>query len=63
MAADWPTNRLRVRVLVVAGFLGAVTDAVLNPWARTNRLPWRWQYFSFSEAVVLFLLVNSAGAS
>jgi hypothetical protein len=61
--------------------LGPVSDAVLNQWARTNRLPWllvayaswlvvatllglvlRWQYFSFAGAVVLFLLINSAGA-
>jgi hypothetical protein len=68
-------------MVIVVGFLGAVSDAVLNQWARTNKLPWllaaygawlavatllglilRWQYFTFSSAVILFLLVNTAGA-
>ena len=67
--------------LAAVGILGAISDAVLNQWARTGRVSWllaaygcwigvatllglilRWQYFSFSAAVVLFLVANSAGA-
>jgi drug/metabolite transporter (DMT)-like permease len=79
-AGDWQRTMLVYGCLAAAGVLGAVSDAVLNQWARTNRLPWllsayaawlvvatllgfvlRWQYFSFASAVVLFLVVNSAG--
>jgi drug/metabolite transporter (DMT)-like permease len=61
--------------------LGAISDAILNLWAKTNQTMWllaaygswivvatllgfilKWQYFTFGGAVVLFLLVNSAGA-
>ena len=82
MASDgWQRTVFVYALLVAAGGLGAVSDAVLNQWARTNKLPWllgayatwlavatllglilKWQYFSFGGAVVLFLLVNSAGA-
>ena len=81
MAGEWQRTILVYGFLAAAGLLRAVSDAVLNQWARTGRLPWllaayaawlavatllglvlRWQYFSFAGAVVLFLLVNSAGA-
>ena len=81
MSDGWQRTVLVYGTLAAAGVLGAASDAVLNQWARTNRLPWllaayaawlavatllglvlRWQYFSFGGAVVLFLVVNSAGA-
>ena len=81
MGGDWQRAFQVYGFLVAAGLLGAVSDAVLNQWARTNKLPWllaayaawlavatllglilKWQYFSFGGAVVLFLVVNSAGA-
>jgi hypothetical protein len=81
MEASWERTAVVYGFLFGIGVLGALSDVVLNQWARTNRWPWllaayfswgmvatllglilRWQYFSFSGAVVLFLLVNSAGA-
>jgi hypothetical protein len=68
-------------ILALVGVLGAVSDLILNQWARTGRVAWllaaygawvgvatllglilRLNYFSFSGAVVLFLLANTAGA-
>ena len=35
------TNRAAVYALLVAvGVMGALSDAILNQWARTGRLPW-----------------------
>ena len=68
-------------IIVLAGLLGAISDVVLNEWARTSKTGWllaayacwiivatvvgfalRSGYFGFGAAIVLFLLVNSAGA-
>ena len=36
-----PSNRVIVyAVLIVVGILGAVSDAILNQWARTGRTSW-----------------------
>ena len=38
---DTPTNRVLVYVVLIAvGVLGAISDAVLNQWARTGRPSW-----------------------
>jgi multidrug transporter EmrE-like cation transporter len=81
MPPDWYRTVLVYAVLVLAGGLGAISDAILNQWAKTSQTMWllaaycswivvatllglilKWQYFTFGGAVVLFLLVNSAGA-
>lgn len=68
-------------LLILAGMLGAISDVVLNQWARTGRTSWliaayvswlvvatvvgimlRLGYFGFGAGIVLFLLINSAGA-
>jgi len=67
--------------MVVLGLLGAISDAILHQWAKTNRWHWllaaylawllvatclgfvfRWGFFSFSSAVILFLMVNTIAA-
>jgi drug/metabolite transporter (DMT)-like permease len=36
-----PTNRVIVyAVLIVVGLMGAISDAIVNQWARTGRLSW-----------------------
>src|SRR5687767_15937956 len=81
MHADWYRTVIVYVVLIAVGILGAVSDAILNHWAKVNKVGWlfaayvswiivatllglilKWQYFTFSGAVVLFLLVNSAAA-
>lgn len=81
MSNDWQRTVAVYLVLIAAGVSGAISDAILNHWAKTNKLVWllaayaswitvatllgfifRWHYFSFGGAVILFLLVNSAGA-
>ena len=81
MTADNVNRPAVYAVLIVAGMLGAASDAVLNQWARTGKFGWllaayaswlavatlvglvlRWGYFEFGAGIVLFLLVNSAGA-
>ncbi len=40
MPAAMPNRAVVYSVLVMVGLLGAVSDAVLNQWARTGRLGW-----------------------
>lgn len=40
MPVEPPSRVVVYAVLVVAGLLGAASDAILNQWARTDRLGW-----------------------
>jgi len=81
MPEDWKRIVLIYLFVFVVGLIGAISDALLNQWAKTDSLWWllgaylswfvvatllgfllKWQFFTFSGAVVLFLLVNSVGA-
>jgi hypothetical protein len=81
MTGDWGRTMGVYGLLALVGLLGAVSDAVLNQWAKTSRLSWllaaygcwigvatvlglllKQQHFSFSGAVVVFLLANTAFA-
>ncbi len=40
MANDWQRTVMVYGVLLVVGILGAISDGILNQWARTNKLSW-----------------------
>lgn len=40
MTPDAPNKVLVYVVLITVGLLGAVSDAILNQWARTGRIAW-----------------------
>ena len=70
MPADLQNRRVIYGVLVLAGLLGAASDAVLNQWARTDRGGWllggapfgRWWWVGVGRARLrrhrLHVLIN-----